>query len=150
MDDNGNVSGESSTDSSTSCRDLHNYFCTIVVAIVETPTSLYQLTAQCNVRWVWNHCLLAVVGAKDVMVLAREKKDHYAIYWPLSKGTFWVWWLPQSWYKMAQYEQFPVFWRVLPLNRLPDFTVAVFSQIRRCAHGVRGCLLADHYLALVS
>jgi hypothetical protein len=33
----------------------------------------YLVTAECDVRWTWNHCLLPEIGANDVMVLAREK-----------------------------------------------------------------------------
>ena len=84
-DENGNVHGQVHSSSSSSCRDLHNYFYTVVFTINETPTSYYQLTGQCDVRWVWNHCALPVVGAKDEIVLAREKKDHYVIYLALSK-----------------------------------------------------------------
>jgi len=48
------------------------------------------------------------------------------------------------------HEHFALFRSVLPPNRLPHFAIAVFSNIRRWAYGVRGCLLADDYLALVS
>jgi hypothetical protein len=88
VDENGNVTGNVTTRGSSSCRDVHNYFYTVVFTIGETPTSFYQLTAQCDVRWSWNHCTLPVEGDKDQVVLTREKKEHYAIYLALSKGTF--------------------------------------------------------------
>jgi hypothetical protein len=88
VDGNGNVTGNVNTSGSSSCRDVHNYFYTVVFTVSETPTSFYQLTAQCDVRWIWNHCALPVEGDKDDMVLTREKKEHYVLYLALSKGAF--------------------------------------------------------------
>jgi len=47
------------------------------------------------------------------------------------------------------HHQLPVFRRLLPPNRLLDLAVAVSSKCDWSADGVRGCLLADHHLALV-
>jgi hypothetical protein len=87
VNDNGNVTGEVKTTGSTSCEELHNYYYWIDVAYADKTNSAYIITARCDERWVWNHCALPVVGDKDGMVIAREKKGKYSIYIALRKGA---------------------------------------------------------------
>lgn len=87
VNDNGNVSGDVKTTGSTSCREMHDYYYWIDVAYADKENSAYIITARCDVRWVWNHCALPVVGDRDPMVIAREKKGKYSIYIALRKGA---------------------------------------------------------------
>ena len=87
INDYGDVSGKVSADGRTNCSEEHNYFYWMTVAYVSDTNAGFVITARCDVRWRWNHCALPVVGAKDAMVLAREKKGKYAIYISLRKGS---------------------------------------------------------------
>jgi hypothetical protein len=87
VDDSGTVTGSVDTTGYTHCRDVHNYFYRISVAYSDKPSSSYVIAAQCDERWIWNHCALPVVGDKDAMVITREKKGHYAIHISLRNGA---------------------------------------------------------------
>ena len=90
VDDSGNVSGTTNTEGTTDCRNLRNYFywMDVVYASVDSPDSGYIITARCDVRWVWNHCTLPIVGSSDTMVISREKKGKYFISISLRTGAF--------------------------------------------------------------
>ena len=38
-------------------------------------------------RWIWNRCVMPVVGATDGMVLERDKHGKYTIYIALRNGS---------------------------------------------------------------
>ena len=87
VNDNGDVSGQVRTNGSTDCSEQHKYFYWMTVAYIEQANSGFVITARCDVRWVWNHCAMPVVGATDGMVLAREKKRKYTLYIALRNGS---------------------------------------------------------------
>ncbi|MGB9205477.1 MAG: hypothetical protein WCB94_16080 [Terriglobales bacterium] len=87
VDDSGTVTGNVHTSGDTHCRDVHNYFYRISVVYSDKSNSSYIIAAQCDERWVWNHCALPVIGDKDEMVITREKKGHYAVHILLRRGA---------------------------------------------------------------
>lgn len=82
VDDNGDVSGTVESDGSSNCSQRHKYYNTLKLGLLAhgDSTSGYLVTAQCVVKWVWDHCGMPDQRTIYPVVLEETKKGTFNVY----------------------------------------------------------------------
>ena len=82
VDDGGNISAQTRTDGSSSCREIHHYYHTLLLGFADSsePKSAYLLTVQCVRKWVWDHCDMPPDKSLYPVVLEAEKHGSFNVY----------------------------------------------------------------------
>ena len=83
VDENGNVTAKSKSNGSSDCREMHHYYNTLTLGLPDPNdpnNSAYRVTAQCVMKWVWDHCGMPSQHTTYPIVLEVSKKGTFDIY----------------------------------------------------------------------
>jgi hypothetical protein len=82
VDDSGNITAQTRTDGSSSCRELHKYYKTLYLGFRDSadPQYSYLVTTQCVEKWRWDHCEMPPEKAVYPITIEREKHGGFTVY----------------------------------------------------------------------